>query len=334
MYKGFRKPRLQRLIGRYQDMSTAFVSFQNREIDRVTYERLSPADFEIIQSDPELSSNYLRHFGDFRTDYLLFDTYNPPFDDLNVRKAFAYAIDREAIVKNVYGEIKALPAHSFLMPGYPASDVDGELEDLQTYDCDRAKEYLAEAGYPEGEGFPPLEMWLRNEGPALQAVFQAVAASIQQCLGVQIEVSNKDGKVYMDSLNAKPTQLQFGAVSYGMDFLDPSNMLGIWLSTGRHSWKNDEFDNLVKEASSMTGDPALREQMFKDAEKILVDDVGGIFLDHRWQGDLFQPYIQGDGIREPDSQGIAAWHWGNDWVWSNIYISEEVEEFETYRTDQ
>jgi peptide/nickel transport system substrate-binding protein/oligopeptide transport system substrate-binding protein len=334
MYKGFRPPRLQRIIVRYQDMSTAFVSYQNREIDRVTYERLSPADFEIIQSDPELSANYLRHFGDFRTDYLLFDTYNPPFNDLNVRKAFNYAVDRESIVQNVYGEIKALPAHSFLMPGYPASDVDEALLEYQTYDCDKAKEYLAEAGFPEGEGFPPLELWLRNEGPALQAVFQAVAASIQQCLGVQIEVSNQDGKVYMDALNAKPTQLQFGAVSYGMDFLDPSNLLGIWLSTGRHSWKNDEFDNLVKEASSLTGDPELREQMFRDAEKILVDDVGGIFIDHRWQGDLFQPYIQGDGIREPDSQGIAAWHWGNDWVWGNLYISEEVEEYETYRTGQ
>jgi peptide/nickel transport system substrate-binding protein/oligopeptide transport system substrate-binding protein len=333
-YQGFRKPRLQRIIVRYQDMSTAFVSYQNREIDRVTYERLSPADFEIIQSDPELSANYLRHFGDFRTDYLLFDTYNPPFNDLNVRKAFNYAVDRESIVENVYGEIKALPAHSFLMPGYPASDVDEALLEYQTYDCDQAKQYLADAGFPDGAGFPPLELWLRNEGPAMQAVFQAVAASIQQCLGVQIEVSNQDQKVYMDSLNAKPTQLQFGAVSYGMDFLDPSNMLGIWLSTGRHSWKNDEFDNLVKEASSLTSDLQLREQMFKDAEKILVDDVGGIFIAHRWQGDLFQPYVQGDGIREPDSQGIAAWHWGNDWVWSNLYISNEVNDYETYRTGQ
>jgi peptide/nickel transport system substrate-binding protein/oligopeptide transport system substrate-binding protein len=177
-------------------------------------------------------------------------------------------------------------------------------------------------------------MWLRNEGAALQAVYQAVAASIQQCLGVTIEVSNKDFKVYMDSLNAKPTQLQFGGVSYGMDFLDPSNLLGIWISTGRHSWKNDEFDQLVTEASSMTGDPEAREQMFKDAEKILVDDVGGIFIAHRWQGDLFQPYVLGEGIREPDSQGISAWHWGNDWVWSSLYISKEVEEFETYRTQQ
>jgi peptide/nickel transport system substrate-binding protein/oligopeptide transport system substrate-binding protein len=117
-----------------------------------------------------------------------------------------------------------------------------------------------------------------------------------------------------------------------MDFLDPSNMLGIWLSTGRHSWKNDEYDRLVREASSLTSDFALREQMFRDAEQILVDDVGGIFIDHRWQGTLYQPYIQGSGIREPDSNGIAAFHWGNDWVWGNIYISKDVMDYDTYRT--
>jgi peptide/nickel transport system substrate-binding protein/oligopeptide transport system substrate-binding protein len=302
MYKGYRQPQLQRLVARYQDMSTAFVSFQNRELDDVGYEVLTPADFEIIQADPELSENYLRHFGDFRTDYLLFDTFNPPFNDLNVRKAFAKAVDREAIVENVFGSIKAMPAYSFLMPGYPASDTEGGLKDLQAYDCDAAKQLLADAGFPDGEGFPTQTLWLRNEGTAMQAVFQAVAASIQQCLGVEIEVSNQDNKVYMDALNAKPTQLQFGAVSYGMDYLDPSNMLGIWISTGRHSWKNDEFDQLVTEASSLTGDMDLREQMFRDAEQILVDDVGGIFINHRWQGTLYQPYVQGSSIREPDSR--------------------------------
>jgi ABC-type transport system substrate-binding protein len=322
-YTGFRPPRLQRLEFIYMAPDTFFAAFQNGEIDRVPYEQLSPADFEIIQSDPALSENYLRHFGDFRTDYLLFDTFNPPFNDLNVRKAFAYAVDREAIVKNVYGEIKAMPAHSLLMPGFPASDTTDELTSYQNYDCDKAKQYLADAGFPNGEGFPALEMWMRGEGPAMTSVYQASAASIAQCLGIPIEVSNKDGKVYMDALTADPTQLQFGSISYGMDFLDPANMLGIFVSTGRHSWKNETYDTLVKEAGSLVGDDAKRTQMFKDAEKLLVDEVGSVFIAHRWQGDLFQPYVQGDSIRVPDSNGISGWHWGNDWVWSNIYIAKK-----------
>jgi ABC-type transport system substrate-binding protein len=322
-YTGYRPVRLQRIEGIYMAPDTFFAAFQNGEIDRVPYEYLTPADFEIIKSDPVLSENYLRHFGDFRTDYLLFDTFNPPFNDLNVRKAFAYAVDRDSIVKNVYGEIKAMPAHSLLMPGFPASDTTDELASYQNFDCDKAKQHLADAGFPDGEGFPALEMWMRGEGPAMQSVYQAAATSVAQCLNIDIQVSNKDGKVYMDALNARPTQLQFGSVSYGMDFLDPANMLGIFVSTGRHSWKSDAYDQLVKDASSLVGDDAKRTQMFKDAEKILVDDVGSVFIAHRWQGDLFKPYVQGDSFRIPDSNGIAGWHWGNDAVWSDMYIGKK-----------
>lgn len=321
-YKGMRQPRLKKIVYTYMNLATGFAAFQNDEIYRLQYTWLTPADFEQVLSDPVLSENYLRHYGDFRTDYLVFDTYNPPFDNLDVRKAFAKAIDRETIISNVYGEIKAMAGHSMLMPGYPASDTEGALTEYQAYDCEAAQQHLADAGYPDGEGFPEQEMWLRNEGPAMQAVYQAVAASISSCLGVEIQVSNKDFKVYMDALNAKPTGITFGAVDYGMDFLDPANLLGIWLSTGRHSWKNDEFDSLVTEASSMVGDPERREEMFREAERILVDDVGGAFIAHRWQGDLVKPYLQGEGIREPDSQGIAAFHWGNDWVWGTIYLAE------------
>ena len=325
-------PRLKRLVATYMDPATYFLAFQNHEIDDVGYEGLSAADLAIIQSDPVMRANYLRHYGDFRTDYLLFDTYNPPFNDLNLRKAFAYAVDRDSIVKNVWTELRAMPAHSMLMPGYPGSDTLGNLKKYQNYDPALARDYLAKAGFPNGAGFPKLELWLRNEPPQMQAIYQAVAASIGETLNIELEVSNKDYKVYMDALNAKPTQLTLGGVSYGMDFLDPANLLGIWISTGRHSWKNDEFDDLVNEASSMTGDPAKRLQMFKDAEEILVDDVGGVFLNHRWAANLYQPYIQASGMRIADSQGIAAWHWGNDWIWNELYISKDVENYDTPRS--
>ncbi len=127
---------------------------------------LTPADFEIILNDPVLSENYLRHFGDFRTDYLLFDTFTPPFDNLDVRKAFAHAVNRDEIVPAVYGDIKAMPAHSMLMPGFPSSDTEGDLAEYQAYDCELANEHLTAAGYEGGEGFPDQVMMLRGEAPA------------------------------------------------------------------------------------------------------------------------------------------------------------------------
>ena len=108
-----------------------------------------------------------------------------------------------------------------------------------------------------------------------QAVAQAIAASIKQNLGIEVEVSNKENKTFTDAMNAKPTQIQFGMVSYGMDFLDPYNMLSVWLGGGRHNWNNAQFDDMVKKAASFTGDPAERIKMFQDAEKLLVTDVGG-----------------------------------------------------------
>ncbi len=320
-YKGYRPPRVKQLVGIYMDPGTEFAAFQNGEVDSVGYESLSPADLELVLQDPVLSANYLRHFGDFRTDYLIFDTFNPPFDNLDVRKAFAHAVDRDSIVKNVVGEVKAMPAYAMLMPGFPSSSTKGELNEYQNYDCELAKEDLATAGYPDGADFPKLELWLRNENAALQAAFQAVAASISQCLNVEIEISNKDRKVYTDAMNAKPTGLQFGAVSYGMDYLDPSNMLGIWTFGGRHSWKSDEFDRLINEATPLVGDPEQRDAMFREAERILVEDVGGIFLFHRWQGTLYQPWVQGDCLREPDAIGITGPHWGNDSCGSIQYVS-------------
>jgi len=98
-----------------------------------------------------------------------------------------------------------------------------------------------------------------------------VAAGLAETLGIPIEVQNRDQDTFMDALTEKPTEVPFGYVSYGMDFLDPFNMLSVWLSGGRHSWVSEDFDTLVKDAASFTGDPAERVQTFQDAEKVLVE---------------------------------------------------------------
>lgn len=330
-YNGYRKPFLRELRGIYGDqLNGSFLAFQNGEVDRVNYVHISLADFEVIKADPVLSENYLPNFGDFRTDYLFFDTYTAPFDDVRVRQAFAKALDREAIVENVIGAQFGIPAYSFLAPGFPASDTEGALRQYQQYDCEAARALLAEAGYPGGQGFPSVEMKLRGESEARTNWFIASAASISDCLRVDITVNNMEFSAFMQGLLARPTTIQFGAVSYGMDYLDPSNMLGVWVSTGRHSWRNAEFDQLVQDANVLVGDPERRTAMYQEAERILVEDVGGVFLVHRIQGDLFQPFIAGECFR-PDNQGVSALHWGNDWCWGSFYITQDVMNFNTYR---
>jgi len=162
-YTGFRKPILSEIRGVYGDMlNGSFLAFQHHDVDTINYGNMSPADLQTINADPVMSKNYHPNMGDFRTDYLLFDTYTAPFNNLDVRLAFAKAIDRESIVKNVIGSQLALPAYSFLAPGFPASDTTGALKDIQAYDCPAAQKHLADAGYPDGKDFPPTELELRG----------------------------------------------------------------------------------------------------------------------------------------------------------------------------
>ena len=325
-YNGYRKPWLSQVDVVYSGVSR-FVAFQDHQVQRVNYNYLTPADFEVISSDPVLSENYFHTPGDFRTDYLGFDTFTPPFDNVQVRQAFAKALNREAIVDSVIGRQFAVPAYSMLAPGFPASDTAGELRQYQAYDCEAAQGLLAEAGYPGGEGFPTTTMQMRGQTVAILARYVAGAASISECLGIDIEVNNMEFGAFMDGLLARPTTISFYGVDYGMDYLDPANLLGtLWKSDGRHTWRNTEFDEIATEANSLVGDPVRREQLYREAERLLVEDVGAVFFYHRIQGDLFQPYLQG-GFRDLNAQNLPGWQWYNLWMYGTFYLDNTVGDY-------
>ena len=324
-YKGSNKPFIQKVISIGAKPETFFAGYQAGEVDFVPGAYLQTADNEIIAADPELSKEVKTNSQDFRTDYLFFDTKKPPFDNLKVRQAFSHIVDRETLIKTIVTPSQGIPAYSFLMPGFPAANSEA-LKGIQNYDPAKAKSLLAEAGFPDGKGFPKLTLWLRNESTIRQALAQAIAATIKQELGIEVEVSNKDFKSYMEALNAKPTQVQFGMVSYGMDFLDASNMLGVWLSSGRHNWQNAEFDKMVNDAAANL-DTAAREKQFQDAEKLLVTDAPAVFIYHRTVGDLIKSYVKGSEL-EPNKTGSAGLQWPGFSAYSNsvssLYITNDV----------
>ena len=329
-YKGTNVPYIERIVVvNIGQPSQLMPAYEANEIDFVNGGgTLSPADLEIIGADPDLNAQYHPHYGDFRTYYFAFDTSQPPFDNLLVRQAFAHVLDRETILANVVKR-QGMAAYSFLMPGFPAANSSAHQE-TYAFNVEGAQQLLAEAGYPNGEGFPKLTLKLRAEGPTPLAVAQAYAAALNESLGIEVEVNNMDFKAFMDELNAKPTGVQFTLISYGMDYLDPSNMLGVFLSGGRHPWSNAEYDSLVREASSFTGDPAERVRMFQEAETILVNDAAYVFTYHQTPGDLIKPYLKGPAL-EPDANGVSAWHWPGfssfSDLLSGVYISNEVSNY-------
>ena len=320
-YTGQLKVPVNRVVIKLAAKNTYFTMYQNDEIDYMQYP--APAELQIAQA--EFPEQIYSAVGDFRTFYLFFDVTTAPFDDIRVRQAFAHAVDRDTIKTQILGPA-GVPAFSWLAPGFPAANGEA-LSSIQGYDPALAKQLLAEAGFPEGEGFPAQELWLRNESPLNQNVANAIAANLRQLLGIEIEVSNKDQKLFMDSLTAKPTKIPFGIVSYGMDFLDPFNMLSVWLGGGRHSWANPDFDAKVKEAASFTGEPAERTTMFQDAERILVEDVPAVFVYHETPVQLIKPWVKG-AFLEPDENGIRALHWpgytAGSTVTQELYIGSDA----------
>lgn len=305
-YKGTNKPIYQKVISIAARPEAMFAGYQAGEVDRVDGSALQTADNEIIAADPELSKQVKLYANDFRTDYLYFDCQNPPFNDVRVRQAFGHIVDRDTLIKTIITPTQGIPAYSFLMPGFPASNSEG-LKDIQSYDPEKGRALLKEAGYEGGAGFPKLTLWLRNESQIRQALAAAIASAITQEYGIEVEVANKEFGTYMEALNAKPTQIQFGMVSYGMDFLDPSNMLGVWLGTGRHNWQNAEYDKMVNEAAEST-DQEARIKMFQDAERLMVEEAPAVWIYHRTVADLYKPYVVGPSF-EPNIAGFSGIQW-------------------------
>jgi peptide/nickel transport system substrate-binding protein/oligopeptide transport system substrate-binding protein len=322
-YNGTLVVPVNKVICKLAALNTHFQLYQTDVIDYM--ENPAPQELTLAQADPVLSQQIYQGVGDFRTNYLFFDVSKAPFDDLRVRQAFSHVIDRDGLIAAVIGN-GGTQAYSWLAPGFPASNRE-ELSSIQNFDPELAKSLLAEAGYPNGEGFPALEMWLRNATPLDQTVTAACAAMITEHLGIQVETSNRDQALFTAALNAKPTEIQFGFVSYGMDFLDPINMLSVWRSGGRHSWVNEDFDSKLAEAGSYNGDPADRLEMFKEVERILVEDVPGVFIYHTTPIQLIKPWVTGD-FKTADANGITAMHWPNYTTMSTVpeelYISNEV----------
>ncbi len=101
----------------------------------------------------------LRSNAIFATSYIAFDMTSPPFDNVDVRRALYYAVDREELTQTVLRGL-AVPAGSIIPPSFPGDNP--AITDQAIFDPVRAQEYLAAAGYPGGEGFPEVEIWYRD----------------------------------------------------------------------------------------------------------------------------------------------------------------------------
>ncbi|MBI4552650.1 MAG: peptide ABC transporter substrate-binding protein [Candidatus Latescibacteria bacterium] len=301
-YHGPAKPYIEVLIAKLYTLSARPPVLAAYEADEVDYaDILSQAERGRILSDPVLRTE-LHSFTDFATYYLTMNTYVGVFTNKKVRQAFSHAIDRDALTRSALQGF-AIPAYSMLPPGFPAAASD-RLRTFQRYDPALARQCLTEAGYPGGRGFPPVELWVRADSRPVNDAGEAVQAMLKQNLGIDVTVRVMEVKTFMDAINSH--RLQLGLVRFGFDFVDPSSLMNLWLSSGRHAWRHDLFDRLVVQAGAVVGDPARRMALYHQAERILVEDVGGVFLWHSTLNQMWKSKIRGDAL-EANQFGYRAW---------------------------
>jgi oligopeptide transport system substrate-binding protein len=301
-YHGAAKPYLEALVAKLHNASTPppmLASYEADEVDHVIV--TNHAELARIKTDARLREE-LHAYTDFATYYLTMDTYNAPFDNLKVRQAFSHAIDREAICRSALQGF-AIPAYSMLPPGFPAAEPEA-LKPAQDFDPVLARRLLAEAGYPAGVGFPRVEFWVRRDVRPVHEAGEAIQAMIKQNLGIEVAVRNMEVKTFMDAINNH--DLQLGLVRFGADFIDPSSLMNLWLSMGRHAWKNPLFDQLVVRAGGIMGDTQSRMDTYREAERIMVEEIGGLFVWHTTMNQIWKSNIKGEAL-EPNALGFQAW---------------------------
>lgn len=297
-YTGPNKGYLERLVGVFFTGSgPGTIPYENSEIDLHTIDAM---DMDRVLRDPVLSEEIDR--SPFpATWYLFFKTLQAPFNDVRVRQAIARAIDRKSLASIVLRDTVE-PAYTMIPPTLPGY-VGEKYRYIQQHDPTEAKRLLAEAGYPGGRGFPKTEMWLRQAAPNIKSAALAIQGMLKSTLGINIEVRDQEQKLFTDNMVNR--QIPMAIVGYTYDYPDPSDMLGlVWHSQpkgyGRHDWKNDRFDDLV-DRGAIELDPFKREHMYDEAERVLAEDVGGVFLFHNLAVELRKPWIK----------GIKQDRWGN-----------------------
>lgn len=245
-----------------EDISTEERTFRTGQLDKTkelpnakidAYREQYP---EALRIEPYLGIYYYR-----------LNVTRPPLNDKRVRKALALAIDRESLVRNVLRGGQD-PAYAVSYPGtagyFPRAKLSGDLAE--------AKRLLAEAGFPEGKNWPHVEL-LYNTSENHRAIAEAIQQMWRTKLGVNVQLTNQEWKVYLDSQDNGDFWVQ--RAGWIADYVDPNVFLEIWTTGNLNNdtgWSHAEYDRLAAVALASKNDED-RFEIYQQMDAILVDEL-------------------------------------------------------------
>ncbi len=248
------------------------------------------------------SPDAIRSNAVFAVYYLAFDVEKAPFDNVDVRKAFQAAINRDELTSTVLKDV-AVPAKSILAPSYPGYQQ--KVADLAKFDPAAAKAALAKAGYPDGKGFPPIEIWYREQGGYNAAIaapmLQYLQAQFKSVLGIDMAIKSMPTKDWSQALKDRSNNLFLAPYEY--DYLDPSNFYDLFKSGGRHHFAYPDYDKLVN-AGDAEADWDKRLDDYAKAEQVIIDNAPMVPLVHPVTIAAVSDKLKGEGVT-PNSKGFT-----------------------------
>lgn len=266
------------------------ITFKLMDDQNAMLSGFNSGELDFIEDVPQAELPDLIASGDLKivdyigTYYVCYQTQKAPFDDPRVRQAFTLAVDRTFIVDKVT-QAGQVPANGFVPAGvYDAAgstgddfrtvggayySIEGDADYSYEANCEKARELLAEAGYPNGENFPVVE-YLYNTSDAHKAVAEALQNMWETELGVKVTLNNQEWAVFLQT--RKDGNYSIVRNGWIADYNDPMSFLDMWLTGGGNNdaqYANADYDAKIQEAKNTT-DPAARMKLMHEAENIIM----------------------------------------------------------------
>jgi ABC-type oligopeptide transport system substrate-binding subunit len=280
------------------DEAARLGAYETGELDMLSFRNLS-------EGKEDRDRVRQRHAGEYisapwsTTAYVGFDVSQSPFNDPRVRRAFVLAVDRERWANVIMGSY-AFPATGGLVPpGMPGHSAGIGL----SYDPDRARQLLAEAGYADSDGFPPVELLAETVN---ETSGEYLATQWRENLGVKVVCRLVEWAEFLDRLEAGPPHVFLSA--WYADYPDPDNFLRVCDAVRWTRWQKDAYWKLVEGARQVTNHRE-RMEMYQQADRVLVEEAV-IMPFAYWRSHLLvKPWIK----RFP----VSPIKW---WFWKDIVV--------------
>ncbi len=291
------------------DPQSTFVQYGNGKVDWVAPD-VSP---EIASKLKEAGRKDLRVSTAYGTAFLTFNVAEStesvkgknPLSDVRVRRALAMTIDKQYIVDKIT-RMGEKTAASYVPPGFFSGY---ESTPVPSYNVEEAKKLLAEAGYPNGQGFPALSIMYNSDNPTRKAFSEYLSQKWKETLGVQIELQPLELKTYRSRVTKKDYSI--ACVAWYGDYMDLSTWTDKYLSTSQNNdtnWGPKAYDDLCA-AAAREPDEQKRMDLLKQAESMISNELPIVPLYYYVNVSLHRDNVKGI---IPNAKNML--------VWKDVYI--------------